>query len=391
MKILHVFSYFSLQTGGGTVDLIYKITKALSDRGHQVTIWTSDYEEDMDYVNSLKPVNVELLHSVFSFSGLHIIPELDFKAWDNLKKFDIIHLHAQRSLLHMPICKYAIRYKIPYVIDAHGSTPMFTKKFFKMVYDKFYGRKIYSHCSQFIAENKLGESEYIELGIVQPKITIIMPPKEMITIINPPMDVESFEYLPTADLFRSQYKLNNKKIVMFLGRLHKIKGIKYLIDGFAELRKRRGDVVLVIAGADDGDKLNLENQIRQLQLDDVIFTGYITGQMKLSALVSADVLVQSSVYEQGAWCPLEAILCGTPAIVSEHTGAGMDMLNIAGGYLVNIYNKKQMADKIDWVLNNQAEARAKALQGAEYIKNNLSLTASVSKYEDMYLKCLNRS
>lgn len=386
MKILHAFRLFSLQTGGGTVDLMYKIMKALCNLGHEVTLYTTDFELDQEYLDSLIPVKYKVVRS---YTSLNIMPSLGNLCREDIRNYDIIHLHAQRSLMHPVICHHAIKNGIPYVIDAHGSTPIFNKRVIKNIYDSTVGQYIYNNCSQFIAENKLGENEYVELGIVSPRITVITPPRDRITIINPPMEVEGFNMLPDGKLFKDEYQLPDKKIIMFLGRINKVKGINYLIDGFYELLKSRKDIILVIAGSDDGDLDNLKRQVGKLGIDKfVVFTGFVNGMVKLSGLVAASVVVQPSVYEQGAWCPLEALLCGTPAIVSSHTGAGLDMKEIDGGYLVDIYNPQEVALTIDYVLNHQEEARARAEKGAEYIRTNLSLATSIQKYEAMYEKCL---
>lgn len=39
MKILQAFDSFSLSHGGGTVDLVYKLSRALAQRGHGVAIY----------------------------------------------------------------------------------------------------------------------------------------------------------------------------------------------------------------------------------------------------------------------------------------------------------------------------------------------------------------
>lgn len=390
MKILHAFRLFSLQTGGGTVDLMHKVMRALCERGHEVTLYTSDYKIDQEYLSMLIPIKVVVMHSALYYKGFYVMPELDKVARENVNKFDVIHLHAQRSLLHTPICHYAIQYGVPYVIDAHGSTPMFNKVLAKRVYDSLFGKYIYDNCSQFIAENRLGEKEYIDLGIVTPKITVITPPKDRITIINPPLAVERFDELPSDQLFRRKFNLPGKKVIMFMGRIHKVKGINYLIDGFNELLKIRRDAALVIVGSDDGDMGNLKRQVKSLGIGEyVLFTGFLSGSEKLSALVAADVAAQTSIYEQGAWCPMEAMLCGTPVVISSHTGAGQDIEDTGGGYLVDIYNAQEMASTINYVLDNQEEAREKAKNGAEYIRRNLSLTTSIAKYEAVYEKCLN--
>jgi len=176
---------------------------------------------------------------------------------------------------------------------------------------------------------------------------------------------------------------------MFLGRIHWIKGPDFLVESFDELAKWRNDVTLVIVGNDDGYKSTLEKLIDKLNLSDkVLFTGFLGGAEKISALVDADVIVQTSRYEQGAWAPFEAVLCGTPIIVTKHTGAGEDVKRLDAGYLVEFSNKKELAELILRILKDPVEAIAKAGQAAEYIRENMSITKRIEDYEKLYIECM---
>ncbi|MCK4698087.1 MAG: glycosyltransferase, partial [Dehalococcoidia bacterium] len=73
MRILHVFDFFSPH-GGGTVDVLYKLSKALAQRGHEVTIYTSDYKLDQEYVTSLPEVNVRPFRCWSSLANFYLIP-----------------------------------------------------------------------------------------------------------------------------------------------------------------------------------------------------------------------------------------------------------------------------------------------------------------------------
>ena len=63
MKILQAFDFLSLPHGGGTVDIVYKLSKALSARGHEVTLCTGDYEVDYKYLSGLGDVGLKMYHS----------------------------------------------------------------------------------------------------------------------------------------------------------------------------------------------------------------------------------------------------------------------------------------------------------------------------------------
>ena len=174
---------------------------------------------------------------------------------------------------------------------------------------------------------------------------------------------------------------------MFLGRIHWIKGLDFLAEGFAKAAETRDDMVLVIVGNDDGYKPALEKLVDGLGIrNKVLFAGFLAGDDKLAALVDADAVVQTSRYEQGAWAPFEAVLCETPIIVSDNSGAGEDARRIDAGYLVEFGDRHELARLIAKTIDDPAEARAKAVKAAAHIRKNMSLASRIADYEELYTR-----
>jgi len=384
MNILQVNSYFSPVHGGGTVSLVRQLAEALEKKNYDVTIYASDFEIDREYIASVDNVNIQLFHCWSRLAGFYLMPGLIKTLKNGLRKFDIIHLHGQRNFQNIIIHHYAVKYGVPYVLDAHGSSPRTINKrgfkwLLKYLFDVFWGNAIMHDSTHLIAESELGINEYKSLGISENKIELITPLR----------DIREFLQLPARGAFRNKYHLQDKHIVMFLGRIHWMKGIDFLTESFNELSKLRDDVILVIVGPDDGHKLTLEKLILELKLvDKVLFTGFLGGRDKLSALVDADVVVQTSIYEQGAWAPYEAVLCNTPIIVSSNSGAGEDVRKMDTGYLVEYGNKNELRDMIQYVLNNTVEVKMKTQKAKKYIEDNLSLEHGIIKYETLYAECI---
>ena len=380
MKILQVFDLFSLPRGGGTVDIVYRLSRALKERGHEVVMYTSDFQLDHEYIDSLKGVNVYPFHSWLDLPGIHLTPGMIGEANKRLKDFDIIHLHCYRSFQNTVIHYYARKHGVPYVVDAHGSLlRTYGHRGFKWLlrwlFDVIFGYRILRDARKVIAETEIGINEFEELGVN----------KEKIALITPSFAIEEFSQLPSPGQFRERYNVKEKSIVLFLGRIHWIKGLGFLVESFYELTKARDDVILVIVGNDDGYKPILDKLIKEWNLSDkVLFTGFLSGVDKLSALVDADVIAQTSVYEQGTGVPFEAILCGTPIIVSKNTSASENVRKIDAGYLVEYGNKNELKDTIQYVLDNPAEAKSKTQKAKEHIKSSLSLEKGIEKYEELY-------
>jgi glycosyltransferase involved in cell wall biosynthesis len=388
MKLLHVFDLISPSRGGGMVTTIRNVTRTLARRGHEVTLYTSDFQTDDSHIKALPEVHVRAFHCISHAGNFFVTPDIVGEARREVKNFDLIHLHCLRSFQNIAVCYYARKYGIPYIIDAHGSVPRTTssrwnlKWFLKWGFDVAFGYRILRESSKVIGETNLAYEEHLAMGV----------PKEKIRIVAPPLDTEEFSSLPPAGTFRNKYAVKPGSIVMFLGRIHWIKGIGFLTESFAELSKTRKDITLVIAGPDEGYRPDLERLIDRLGLRDrVIFTGFISGKDKLEALVDADVVVQTSIYEHGTVVPFEAVLCGTPIIVSRDTVASENVRNIDGGYLVEYGNVSELAGTLQYVLDNKDEARQKAQHAANWVRENMSLEKGIEKYEEVYAEVTGRS
>jgi glycosyltransferase involved in cell wall biosynthesis len=384
MKILHTFDFFSPR-GGGTVDVLYKLSRAQARRGHQVTIYASDYALNQEYVASLPEVKIQLFPCASSLGAFYITPNLIGASRNNLKNFDVVHMHCFRSYQNIVIHHYAKKYGVPYIVDSHGSLPRTAagetspKWILRWKFDVLFGNRIIQDAASIVTENEFGVKEYEAFGGKNRNLAVI-------PLFFP---VEDFDKLPMRGQFRARHQLGDRKIVMSLGRINRIKGLDFLIKSFKDLTASRDDLSLVVVGPDDGYRGELEKLAASLGITErMIFTGFLGGQDKLAALVDADVMVQPSRYEQAAWAPIEAVLCGTPVIVSRGSGCGEDVSRMDAGYLVDYDNRVQMVETLQTILNNPEKAKEKVKRAQEYIRANLSLDKKVGEYEQLYNQCI---
>ncbi len=350
-----------------------------------MTIYTSDFKMNEEYIASLPEVNVQLFHCISALGFFYITPNIIGALRNNLKDFDIVHMHCFRSYQNIVIRHYAQKYGVPYVLDSHGSLPRIAagetglKWVLRWFFDVAFGYRILEDAASIATENEFGVKEYEKFGAKNRKLAVI-------PLFFP---IEDFASLPPRGQFRAKFNLENRKIVMSLGRINRIKGLDFLMKSFKDLAASRDDVTLVIVGPDDGYRGELEKLAAALNLTDkVLFTGFLGGKDKLAALVDADVMVQPSRYEQAAWAPIEAVLCGTPIIVSRGSGSGEDVSRMDAGYLVNYDDNAQMVETLNAIFNDPAKAREKVRRAQEYIRANLSLDKKVEEYEKLYQQCI---
>jgi glycosyltransferase involved in cell wall biosynthesis len=385
MKVLHSFILFSIEVGGGTSDLMYKICKAQAKFGLKPTILSGSYAFDQDLADTLNGVDFHVEKTWLHKQGFALMPGLSRWCRENLKQYDVVHMHVYRTFQNLVLYYYCRKYNIPYVMDAHGSVPYFTRKnFIKKVFDKLIGRSIIKNASILVAETEIGVDEYIDLDK-----TIN---REDVVILSPPFDTDEYIQLPKKGDFRKKYNiLPDEKVISFLGRVHYIKGNDFLIKGFAEFIKHNQNSKLVIIGPDDGHMTECKKIVSDLNIEErVVFTGFLGGEYKNSALVDSDIVVQLSRQEQGAWAPLEAVLCETPIVVTDHTGTGEDIKRMDAGYLVTFDDVMGLSNIFSEIFNNYDLAMDKTLRAKQHIEQNLSFNCRVEEYIDIYNNCIRK-
>lgn len=378
MRILQVIHFFSPLHGGGSINVVYHLSKHLVERGHEVTIYTTDFELDKEYIQSLDGVRVVPFHCIVDISKMLISPDMNKKLKVEIRNFDIIHLHNFRTYQNMFVYKYAKRYNIPCVLQAHGTVlPLFKKGTLKKIFDIFFGYSILKYASKVIAVSKAEVEQYKQIGINENKIVIV--PNGI--------SLEAFNEPPSYGKFRKKYGIKENHIILFVGRIHKRKGIDFLIKSFSELTKEINDVVLVIAGSDDGYKKDLEKLIEKLKLDNKIkFIGYVDMNDKLSAYVDANILIYPAIFEIFGLVPFEAIMCGTPVIVSDDCGCGEFVKDINCGYLVRYGDIKGLSQKMKWIIENPEEGGIMMERGKKFIRENLMWSKIAKELENLYIK-----
>jgi glycosyltransferase involved in cell wall biosynthesis len=86
--------------------------------------------------------------------------------------------------------------------------------------------------------------------------------------------------------------------------------------------------------------------------------------------------------------PLEAIMQGTPVVVTKECGELIQELDC--GYIVRYGDVKGLADTIIHVLMNPEEGKRKSLKGRHYIERELNWGKAASKVEGVYHECITR-
>jgi len=226
--------------------------------------------------------------------------------------FDLVHI---QELWHYPgyiASKIARSRNVPYIVTIHGELNEWNlqqKRLKKQIYMTAIQRGILQKSAALHAITQAESNRIRQLEIETP-----------VAMIPNGTHTEEFENLPDRSQFVSRYpELENRLIVLFLGRIQQKKGLDILAQAFGNLVRTRHDVRLVVAGPDEDNTLTEIKTILKSQgaLEKAVFPGMLTGEQKLEALGAADIFALTSYSEGFSVALLEALSAGLPLVITD--------------------------------------------------------------------------
>jgi len=388
MKILQVIPYFyPAWTYGGPVRVAYDVSRGLAKKGHEVTVYTSDMKNCCTRIDSrAREVDGIEVHYFRNLSAmianemkLFITPEIIPMIKRKIRSFDVAHLHEYRTFQNIAVHHYATKYGVPYVLQAHGSLPrIMAKQRLKWIYDVFFGYRFLKDASKVIALCQMEAEQYMSMGVSEEKIRVI--PNGI--------DLSKYADLSPKGSFKMRFNIpEDKKIILYLGRIHKTKGIGFLVRAYAHLIKnmKYNDATLVIAGPDDGYLTEGKRLLTCLEVGDkAVFTGMLSEKEKLSAYVDSSIVVNVEPRNVFGLVPLEAATCSTPVVVSKGNAISETICEGNFGSSVKYGEVNELAEIMGKMLRNDDLLTEMGQNGRKFIYANCNWANIVTKLEKVY-------
>ncbi|MDQ6418807.1 glycosyltransferase family 4 protein [Paenibacillus sp. LHD-117] len=176
---------------------------------------------------------------------------------------------------------------------------------------------------------------------------------------------------------RSQHGLNNKKVILFVGRLSRNKGPHVLVRAMSQVK--HSDAVLVIVGAAWYSDNRISDYIAYLRAIaekspiPVMTTGYVQASDVHKWFCAADVFVCTSIWEEPlARVHYEAMAAGLPLITTARGGNPEIIRNNNGIIIQNPEEPSEYAAQINTMLSNVSGSRQMGLQGRKLVEENFT-------------------
>lgn len=379
MRVLHIAASLSPKWGG-PVKVIQGLTEALVKRGVEVSIFAPVKEREETIIP--EKVDVRLFpESIFAKIWRNHSFQLAKALKKEVVKFDIVHIHEIWHHSHFAAYKAAQSLGIPFIVTIHGELEPWSlnfKKHKKRIYSSLIQRRILrsAHVLHAITSKEVGSIKNFKIN-------------NEIVVIENGIDLDEFQNLPPKQKLVEDYpELRDKKIVLFLGRLHISKGLDILIRAFSQIIGKHPDARLLLVGPDEnGYKERIMKLIHEENVHGkVILTGILTGERKRSALCGADLFVLPSYSEGFSISILEAMASGLPVIITKQCNFP-EVEEQKAGIVINPY-VDELAEAISKLLANAAIRQKMGENGKKLVMDKYNWEAISDKMVKLYRNIL---
>lgn len=368
MKVLMLTWEYPPRIVGGIARVVNDLSKRLIKDGHDVTVVT--YREgNAPYFEEDKGVKVYRVDNYMINPNNFIdwIMQMNFnmvaKANEiiaNEGKFDVIHAHDWLVAYAAKTLKNS--YDIPIVATIHATES---------------GRNsgIHDETQRYINDTEwmltyeatevIVNSNYMKRELQ----SLFGLPFEKINVVPNGINITMFNGVERDYEFRRQYAADHEKIILFMGRLVYEKGVQHLISAMPKILAGYHDAKLVIAGK-GGMIDELKAQVNSMGIaNKVYFTGYMDAKQVCKMYKCADVSVFPSTYEPFGIVALEAMLSGTPVVVSDIGGLNEIVQHGENGMKSYAGNPNSIADSILALLYNPQLSQEVIKKAKSMVKN----------------------
>ena len=300
--------------------------------GESVTVWTTDacdaeqrLREPETTVDGIFVRRFRNLHNGLAYHRQLYLPLGILKApWQDLREFDIVHIHSHRHLLEALVGAAAAKRRIPYVFTGNGTVPPIERYVLvKRVLDLVGADAVLEHAAACVAVSR-GRDPALSRRRRRRA--------QRIRVIPNGIRLDEFAVLPPRGSFRRAYGLGDGPLIVFVGKITPRKGVDVLLRALARLP---ADVQLVVAGNFMMPEQPIRAIVEELHLRErVRFPGLLLGDDRNAAYVDADVVAYPSTDEIFGLVAAEALMCQTPVVVCDDSGCGEVVRAAGGGRLV---------------------------------------------------------
>ncbi|AGG05845.1 MULTISPECIES: glycosyltransferase family 4 protein [Dehalococcoides] len=400
MNILHLGSG-SLQTPpvgyGGIERYVFESARGLAARGNRVVIF--DIRLDRADLVSEQTGGIEIirLHCLVAhrssslwLSNIYSVLNLlgfSLRARRYIKKnsFEVIHIHRTLVGLVLVLVLPSQREKMIYTV--HSPVWVMQRGSFKdrlsRKLDIFIMKRVHRVIAQSARIKNILERERAAPGRIR--------------LLPCGVDTSAFNPASRCSFIRRKYGIDDRLLVLFVGRIVPYKGVEYLVRAANLVVNKAGfrKCAFLLAGpmAEHGlDALEhaaypkkVSSLIAEYNLGDFVFLSGSLPQDDLQMVfASADIFVLPSLAESSPAVVLQALASGCAVVASDISGIHEQVVEGVNGYLVKAGDETELAKRILELLQSPARRSAMGANGRELVKKGFDWGVICGRLEGIY-------
>jgi glycosyltransferase involved in cell wall biosynthesis len=349
MKILLALTYYRPHTSGLTI-YAERLARALADRGHRVTVLTSQYDKSLPREEHLHGVDVVRVPVAFRVSKGVIMPTFGAVAWQMVRAHDVLSLHlpqfdasglaARGRLLKKPVT-------LTYHCDLQLPPGLFSRVVDKVVF----GSNVLA--AQFADSIVAYTKDY---ATHSPFLSRYL---DKVKVIPPPVHVPEVTAVEIA-AFRTKWQLDDERIIGFAARLATEKGVEIMLEALPRVLQAHPNARVLFAGpyqnvlGEEAYAKRVMPLVEQFK-DHWTFLGVLNPHEMATFFHNCDVTVLPSLNstESFGLVQVEGMLCNAPSIASALPGVRQPVMMTGMGEVVPIGDSAALAEAVIRVLDDK--------------------------------------
>lgn len=301
---------------GGTPVTAYSVAKAMLHQGHEVfAICTGDPKTDGSLLLDTE-TEWEGVPVIYCSRRRHPIPfyspALQRQVASRAATYDIAIIRS--SWTHTgPAASWECRRRgVPYLAYPEGNFDPWALRrgrWKKALFWRLFDRRFFEGAAAIVALTQSEAESIRRMGLTN-----------RVEVIPNGVDVDAFaDGFSRVELEERLPCIEGRRLILFLGRIHPIKGLPNLIAAFRQIHSQFPDALLVLAGPDErGHQKELQQIIEHDNLAEaVVFSGPVSGKTKIGLLRNSELFVLPSYSEGFPVAVLEALACRLPVVLTK--------------------------------------------------------------------------
>jgi glycosyltransferase involved in cell wall biosynthesis len=214
-------------------------------------------------------------------------------------------------------------------------------------------------------------------------VTTVVPGARTVTVPNGVTSAELEAFGDVGVFFERFPELINRRLIVFLSRVHRQKGLDVLAPAAARVTREFPEAHFVVAGPDDGYLAQAREGFERAGCGShVSFVGMLEGAVKRAALAVAEVYVLPSHAEGFSMSVLEAMAAGRPCVISE--GCNFPEAGAAGAACVVPAEAEAVGGALLGCLRDPGAAREMGERARRLIREHYTWDRVAERLRDLY-------